>query len=303
MAFSPCVWRPQDELESDRNIARRWKELRALRMIDWIKAIDELDLSLFAAIPSQTSERDRRSLLAVQRAVGKKRGEYTYLEIGSHLGGSIQPYLCDDRCTMIYSIDPRPSQQPDDRAAGCIFYYENNSTERMLRMLNLIGCGTISKIHCFESEASGIDPEKITESPLIAFIDGEHTRSAAIADFHFCLSVLSKDGIILFHDFSIVYPAILEVVRQLKKSRQRFSYLKLGGDVFGVFFDQDILRSDPHLHSLYRRNHLLLPVFILRAWLKKSSPGWLVAIVQDFFRRRFRTGTNNQDKSCARSGH
>jgi len=271
-------------------------------MIDWIKAVDELDLGLFSVIPSQTSDKDRRSLLAVQRAIGRKRGEYAYLEIGSYLGGSIQPHLCDDRCKIIYSIDPRSSQQPDDRAVGCVVYYENNSTERMLRMLDLIGCGTISKVHCFESEASGIEPGKIAESPLIAFIDGEHTRSAAIADFQFCLNVLSKNGIILFHDFSIVYPAILDVIRQLKKSRQRFSYLKLGGDIFGIFFDQDILRSDPHLHSLYRKNYYLLPVFLLHAWLKKSLPDWLVAMIQNFLRRRCSAGIGNQDKSCERSG-
>lgn len=272
-------------------------------MTDWIKRIDELDLSLFAVIPSQTSDKDRRSLLAVQRAIGNKRGEYIYLEIGSHLGGSIQPHLCDDRCKVIYSIDSRSSQQPDDRAVGCVVHYENNSTERMLRMLDLVGCGTLSKIQWFESEASGVEPGKITESPVIAFIDGEHTRAAVIADFQFCLNVLNKSGIILFHDFSIVYPAILQVIRQLKKSRQSFSYLKLGGDVFGIFFDQDILRSDAHLHSLYRRNHRLLPVFVLRAWLKKSLPGWVAAMIQNFLRRRRSAGTSNQDKSCARSGH
>ena len=56
-------------------------------------SIDALDLRVFDRVPSQTTADDRRSLLAVQRAVARHFGEYCYLEIGSHLGGSIQTHL------------------------------------------------------------------------------------------------------------------------------------------------------------------------------------------------------------------
>ena len=54
-----------------------------------------LDLSLFDAIPSQSSAWDRRSLLACQAAIRQRIGRYVYLEIGSHLGGSLQTHVLD----------------------------------------------------------------------------------------------------------------------------------------------------------------------------------------------------------------
>src|SRR5215207_9651998 len=102
----------------------------ALIMQDFESAIKDLDLKLFSRIPSQSSDSDKRSLLAIQAAVRELRETYVYLEIGSYLGGRIQPYLPDDRCSKIYSIDKRPSVQEDAR--GLSFYYANNSTERMM---------------------------------------------------------------------------------------------------------------------------------------------------------------------------
>jgi len=97
--------------------------------------IASLDMTLFAAIPTQTSDEDKTALLAVQRAVAVRHGRYSYLEIGSHLGGSIQPHLVDPRCEVVYSIDPRPENQPDDAFDGHVIFYEGNSTGRMLKLL------------------------------------------------------------------------------------------------------------------------------------------------------------------------
>jgi hypothetical protein len=83
-------------------------------MTDTAHRIRDLDLSLFDHILTQTSKGDRRALLGVQRAVMRRHGQFAYLEIGPHLGGSIQPYLLNPTCTHIYSIDSRPLLQPDD---------------------------------------------------------------------------------------------------------------------------------------------------------------------------------------------
>jgi hypothetical protein len=56
---------------------------------------------------TQLSENDRISLLTLQAAVRERYAEYAYLEIGSFRGGSLQPFLVDDCCTTLYSIDPR----------------------------------------------------------------------------------------------------------------------------------------------------------------------------------------------------
>lgn len=219
-------------------------------MNDWIEKVDNLDVSVFEAVPSQTNAEDRRSLLAVQRATAKRSAEYTYLEIGSHLGGTIQPHFVDDRCEKIYSIDARPSQQPDDRSPGYIAYYEHNSTERMLKLLQGIDGGGIAKIDCFDADASKVGPDKITSRPQIVLIDGEHTKSAVLSDFQFCRRVVSESGTILFHDFDIIYPAIREICDQLNEEGCTYLPLKLGGSVFAIFFDPRLAYSDPYLQSL-----------------------------------------------------
>lgn len=175
-------------------------ENEAFVMKNWHERIENLDTTLFDAISSQTSLGDRRSLLAIQRATAKAYQKYTYLGIGSHLGGSIQPHLVDPRCKKIYSIDPRPYQQPDDRAPGYVATYEDNSTERMLHLLRE-SYGSTEKIMCFELNTCDIDVSNIEESPELIFIDGEHTKSAVLADFDFCSKVADSRATIIFHDF------------------------------------------------------------------------------------------------------
>src|SRR4051812_45896339 len=102
-------------------------------MTDFDSAIAQLDLQLFEKISSQSTDRDKRSMLACQLAVRELAPDYTYLEIGSYLGGSIQPHLLDPRCRTIFSIDKRPLSQPDER--GFDFIYKNNSTARMMELL------------------------------------------------------------------------------------------------------------------------------------------------------------------------
>lgn len=247
---------------------------------DWSSKIDRLDLSLFDKIPSQTNAGDRRSLLAVQRATARCHKEYVYLEIGSHLGGSIQPHLVDDRCKKIYSIDARPSQQPDDRSPGYIAYYDNNSTERMLNLLSSIGYGDISKIKCFNQDASEINTSSILERPELILIDGEHTNSAVMSDFQFCSKLASQDGTILFHDFDFIYPAILEICNLLNKQRKRHLAIKLEDAVFAIFFNPEIVRSDSYL-SLYRRkNKYFLRKLQMKTWFYKSIAEPCIAILK-----------------------
>jgi hypothetical protein len=102
-------------------------------MTQFEEKLNRLDLALFEKISSQTTEDDKRSLLAIQNATREIYPNYNYLEIGSHLGGSIQPHLVDEKCAKIYSIDKRPLVQPDER--GVNYGYPENSTQRMLDLL------------------------------------------------------------------------------------------------------------------------------------------------------------------------
>jgi hypothetical protein len=246
-------------------------------MSEWTDRVDALDLDLFTPVLSQTSQADRRALLAAQRATARVHGSYVYLEIGSHLGGSIQPHLVDDRCTLIYSIDPRPARQPDDRSPGAVFDYQDNSTERMLALLARIGHGDLGKIRCIESDASRIDPATVAPRPHLALIDGQHTGTAVASDFAFCRKVIREDGTILFHDFSIVYRAVFEICRTLSRERCNHVPVKLDGDVFGIFFSAETVRSDPHLNARRAGTGRFLLAFRTRLSLRRWLPGWVLA--------------------------
>ena len=118
-----------------------------------------------------------------------------------------------------------------------------------------------------------LDTKTITDRPQVVFVDGEHTTRAVLSDFQFCSNVISKDGTILFHDFWFIYPAIYRICKSLHKQRLSFITFKLDDSVFGIFFDSDVVRSDPYLASLYTRNKNFLLRFRLKVMLRSVLPG------------------------------
>ncbi len=241
--------------------------------MDFDRSINALDLDLFNAIPSQSSSGDRRSWLALQRAKRKSKTSYVYLEIGSHLGGSIQPYLMDAKCRTIYSIDPRPLEQQDDR--GERFRYEGNSTQRMLANLSRINSDQVGKITCFDSDAAHVDPKLISEPPDICFIDGEHTRAAVLSDAEFCLRVSSADAIIYFHDDSIIYPALTEILRSLARRQTRHVAIKLSGATFAIALGDAAAIDDELRQEIVTEGHRFIRETQMRRLRHALLPGAL----------------------------
>lgn len=211
--------------------------------------LEALDLTLFDAIESQTGLGDRRSLLACQRAVRQLTGPYRYLEIGSHLGGSIQPHLLDPRCTSITSIDKRPLSQPDER--GVSFAYEGNSTARMLDLLAAMA--PTDKVTTIDGSAPEIDPRSLGEPVQLCFIDGEHTDRAVVADFELCLAALDDAGAIVFHDAAITYRGIAACL-DLVADRDPVAYV-LPEMVFVIELGGLGIHHDPYVADALVNNH------------------------------------------------
>lgn len=169
----------------------------------------------FRHIESQMSLGDKRSLLDLRDLVAQS-GPFSYLEVGSHLGGSLQPFVVDDRCTAIFSIDPRPPSQPDNRLPKTERYrYEDNSTERMLSLLNEIPEANIDKIKTFEADTKSIDPSLIGPEPALCLIDGEHTDVAALQDALFCAAAAPR-SVVAFHDRGVIGRGIGAFMRVIK---------------------------------------------------------------------------------------
>ena len=221
-------------------------------MTNFENAIKELDLRLFEKIPSQSTDHDKRSLLAVQAAVRELAGDYNYLEIGSYLGGSIQPHLLDPKCRAIYSIDKRPASQPDER--GVEYVYQNNSTARMMETLRKVSDDS-GKIVTIDGDASTIDPSRIAEKIQLCFIDGEHTDAAVASDFEFCRKVLDDHGAIVFHDAQITYNGIADCLRRLENDGVTFRAFVLPHVVFVVEVGDFPIHKNAAVAEMLSDNH------------------------------------------------
>ncbi len=221
-------------------------------MINFDKAITELDLQLFEKIPSQSTDHDKRSLLACELAVRELAPEYNYLEIGSYLGGSIQPHLLDPRCRRVYSIDKRPLSQPDER--GYDYIYLNNSTARMMEMLAGVAEDR-SKITTIDGDSGTVDVSQIADKIQFCFIDGEHTDEAVVRDFEFCRRVLDDNGAIVFHDAQITYNGIAECINRLEQNNIAFRAYVLPHIVFVVEIGDFPMHEHPAITERLRDNH------------------------------------------------
>ena len=215
--------------------------------------VKQLDVSLFDAIDSQTTSDDRRSMLAIQAAVSARLGSFTYLEIGSHLGGSIQPFLLDHRCTHIVSIDKRPEKQPDLR--GKLYAYPDNSTVRMLENLRRVARDGVAKITVFDTDSSELKASMLPSRPDLCFIDGEHTNTAVERDFAFCQSALAAPGVIYFHDSQIVFQALDNILTSLRTAGQPFHAYNLPTGLFVIDLGMNI-HEDDSIQKLLLGNHL-----------------------------------------------
>jgi methyltransferase family protein len=231
---------------------------------DFEGAVAALDTSVWDYIETETSQGDRRSLLACHLALAR-HGRFRYLEIGSHLGGSLQAMVRDRRCVEIISIDPRPASQPDERGH---FSYDNNSTERMLELLGQVPGADLEKVHTFEAGTDILRPSELPQGVDMCFIDGEHTNEAALRDALFCQEVVDGSGLIVFHDSEVIATAITHFLRQLDVEAHAIA---LPTSVFAVELGGRRLLTDPAFAGALRSR---LRLAAWRAASKAGCPAW-----------------------------
>jgi hypothetical protein len=161
------------------------------------------------------------------------------------------------------------------------YAYPGNSTEEMLALLAAVPGADPGKIETIELGTESIDPQAV-ERPDLCFVDGEHTDEAALRDARFCLAAIRGRGVIAFHDFWIVAPAVLRFLRETPRSRGYF----LRNTVFVVEVGDATVLTDSRI-SAQRRLHPavwrlvatlrlgpLVPwAFRLRASLRGGAPG------------------------------
>lgn len=204
--------------------------------------VDRLDLSLFDQIEGAcASSADRRSLLAVHAAVAA-RGEFSYLEVGSYHGASLQSFIVDPRCQSIVSIDRRDAVSPDGRREGAV-PYPDNTTAGMLERLSRVPGADLDKLSALNSTTEELDP--VTLRVDLCLIDAEHTDAAALRDARFCRRAIRDRGVIVFHDRLIVDRGIQEFLGELS----RYRAYPLAYELFVVELGVPSLLRDPRVRA------------------------------------------------------
>jgi Methyltransferase domain len=198
---------------------------------DFETRLAALDTVLFQHVLSQMPEEDRKSLLALEEAVRARHRQFVYLEIGSYLGGSLQPFVVDPCCQKIISLDPRLNEYADSRG---LHPYAENTTAKMLESLGKIPGADLSKIQSIEAGTDTVKQEAIQPTPHFCFIDGEHTDAAVLRDARFCLSVVNPDGCIAFHDANLIYGALDTFIKELNQSGRSFRPYVLPETIFVI---------------------------------------------------------------------
>lgn len=230
-------------------------------MIDVGDRVDALDTELFSQLEAQTGEWDRRALLALHAAAAATHGSFSYLEIGSYLGGSLQALMCDRRCRRVVSIDPRVAAAPDDRCGQWV--YDDNTTEHMVELLRTLPGVEIEKLTTLEASTEALGVSDVAPPrPAYCFVDGEHTHDAVIRDARFCAEVLGGEGVIAFHDYVIIGPAIADFLKQnwreisFALAFNGPSHPSYGGGVFALELGgAGLLRSAPVTRAVGSRWH------------------------------------------------
>ena len=192
-----------------------------------------IDLTTEFPIKSQTTDVDKEVLLKI-RTLLKNLPSYSYLEIGSYLGGSLTPFLKDNNCTKILSVDDRELQQPDER--GAKYDYSGITHDSMILNLRSFGFDT-TKIEVFDGPINEYGNKN--ELYDFIFIDGEHTDWACFRDFIHSEKYFKEDCIIAFHDTQLVYKSI-RIINELLSARNiKFKFFKVNdSSMFCLFLNK-----------------------------------------------------------------
>lgn len=191
----------------------------------------QAQLAKYFPIQSQTSSSDKAFLLASLSLMAEFKSNYSYVEIGSYLGGSLTPFLMDPCCTLALSIDERERQQPDER--GAKFDYSGITHQTMIDNLRRHGINT-DKLQTFDGSVDDFRPSG--QAFDLAFIDGEHTDFACFRDFLWLMPMMKSDALVMFHDSTLVYKALRLIQLYLKKKAVPFRFMKKAdSDMSGIF--------------------------------------------------------------------
>jgi alpha-maltose-1-phosphate synthase len=228
-----------------------------------LSKLRDLDVSVFS-VPSETSTRDKETLLVLQNIIRHYKSDYIYLEIGSHLGGTLVPHLIDPLCRHVYSVDKRPLSVLDER--GVYFDYPDNSTHRMLDTLRQhVPPSAFCKLQTFDADISDVSKNQLQMESDLIFIDAEHTNVAVFRDFLNSTKFASQSFMAVFHDSHLLIDGIHNIETFLQHIGIPFKSYFLPDVVYAVairdlthIVDEALQRISIDTKKFIERSRLLL---------------------------------------------
>jgi hypothetical protein len=185
-------------------------------------------------IQSQSSDSDKLAILKI-RDVLSKNGKYNYCEIGSYLGGSLTPFINDNNCDYILSVDDRGKIQPDER--GVDYDYRHISHQTMLDGLSK-HYEDLSKLETF----NGSIHQLVSNDKFdLIFIDGEHTDYACFRDFIYSQKYLKENSVVMFHDSNLIYKSLKIIQELLLSNKIEHKFIKISNSVVSFIFFGDYI--------------------------------------------------------------
>jgi Methyltransferase domain len=229
-----------------------------------------IDVSLMDRIKTGgISLEDLRSLLALHATLAT-RGDFSYLELGSNHGASLQALVADPRCSSIVSVDWRGDASSDERSEeepG-----SGNSTARTRERLSAVPGADLEKLIAIDADADDLDPAGLSAD--LCFIDAQHTNAAALQAARFCRQVIRDRGVVVFHDRTLVARGIQRFLGELS----RYRAYPLAHDLLVVEINVPSLLADPTVSAQIPRRAWLLAERLgaMRLFLWCSATVWSI---------------------------
>jgi len=114
--------------------------------------------------------------------------------------------------------------------------------------------------------------EQTVDTARKVLIDGEHTTPAVLEDFAFCIQVVKKNCVVVFHDFSVVQKGIRKICKHLYTTGHDFVPLKMEDEKFAIFFDRQLVDSDAYIKEMYLVNRNYLEYYGLKLFVRRFVP-------------------------------
>jgi hypothetical protein len=209
-------------------------------------------------------------LLLIHNIIRHYKPNYTYLEIGSHLGGTLVPHLIDPLCRHIYSVDKRPLSVLDER--GVYFDYPNNSTQRMLGVLRQhVSPSALCKLQTFDADVSDLNKNQVQMETDLIFIDAEHTNIAVFRDFLKSAQFAGQSFMTVFHDANLLIDGIHNIETFLQHIGIPFKSYFLPDVVYAVAIRDLIHAADEALQPFSIERNKFIERSRLSLWRNISN--------------------------------